>query len=137
MNCEFTPTIAVVICTHNRPGALGRCLEQLRLVDNPGFSVVVVDSAPNSSDAKLLAHSYGAQYELSPTKGLSRARNVGTRATNANIVVYLDDDMVPHRRWLASLVAEFTQNDLVAATGPVLPLEFSDGSDVDLQLALE
>lgn len=128
--------VAVVICTHNRPAALERCLERLQRFDSD-FSVVVVDSAPTSSRAKSIAACYGAQYSISPLKGLSRARNIGTCATDADIIAYLDDDMLPHERWLASLIAEFADKDVLAATGPVLPLEYSDGSDVDLQLAIE
>jgi len=126
------PSIAVVICTHNRPAVLERCLQRLQQVDDPDFSVVVVDSAPNSSEAKSVAARYGARYYLSPLKGASRARNIGTRATDADIIAYLDDDMVPHASWLISLIAEFADRDVRAATGPVLALELAEGSDVDL-----
>jgi O-antigen biosynthesis protein len=129
--------VAVIICTHNRPTALERCLERLLEGGKSSFSIFVVDSAPNSSEAKSVVASYGVGYVASPSKGLSRARNIGTRATHADIIAYLDDDMVPHTRWLTSLVAEFADKDVMVATGPVLPLEFTDGSDVDLQLAVE
>lgn len=134
---ESEPSIAVVICTHNRPAALERCLQRLREVDHPVFLVVVVDSAPNSSEAKSVAARYGAQYNILPLKGLSRARNIGTRATDADIIAYLDDDMVPHARWLVSLIAEFADKDVMAASGPTLTLDLADASDVDLQLAVE
>src|SRR5262249_1975489 len=57
--------------------------------------------------------------------------------TNAAIIAYLDDDMVPHSRWLNSLIAEFTDQTVMAATGPVLDLELRDGNDVDLRLAVQ
>ncbi len=44
---ESAPSIAVVICTHNRPAILERCLQRLRQVYDPAFSVVVADSAPH------------------------------------------------------------------------------------------
>src|SRR5262249_29251477 len=124
------PTVAVVICTHNRPALLERCLQHLEQVDNPDFSIVVVDSAPNSSEAKSISTRYGTQYVLSPQKGLSRARNVGVRATESDIIAFLDDDMIPHPRWLNSLVAEFVDRVVMAATGPVLDSELSEGTDV-------
>jgi cellulose synthase/poly-beta-1,6-N-acetylglucosamine synthase-like glycosyltransferase len=74
---------------------------------------------------------------MSPLKGLSRARNIGTRASGADIVAYLDDDMLPHARWLNSLFAEFADGNVMAATGPVLALENSEKSEADLQLAVE
>jgi O-antigen biosynthesis protein len=132
-----SPGISVVVCTHNRPVALERCLRMLRKINEPVFSIVVVDSAPITSEAKSVAARYGALYNCSALKGLSRARNIGTRATNAGIVAYLDDDMVPHRRWLESLISEFTDRDVGAATGPVLTLELAEGTDAELQLATD
>jgi len=136
-NNKSAPSVAVVICTHNRPAALERCLIELQQSNEPACSVIVVDSAPQSPDAQSVAVRYGVRYVLSPLKGLSRARNIGTRTTDADIIAYLDDDMVPHARWLNSLIAEFADRDVMASTGPVLNLELSDGSDVDLQLAVE
>src|SRR5262249_3929830 len=121
-------TIGVVICTHNRPTLLERCLQGLQQVDNPNYSIVVVDSSPSSCEAKSVAADYGVRYVLSPLKGLSRARNAGARAIDADIIAFLDDDMVPHARWLASLAAEFADKNVMAATGPVLPLEFTKAS---------
>jgi len=134
---RLTLNIAVVICTHNRPAALERCLQRLVEGADSFSSVIVVDSAPHSSEAKSMVARYGVEYVVSPFKGLSRARNIGTRATHEDIIAYLDDDMVPHPRWLTSLIAEFADKDVMAATGPVLPLEFTDGTDIDLQLAVE
>jgi glycosyltransferase involved in cell wall biosynthesis len=130
-------SVAVVICTHNRPAALDRCLRQLLKVNTLNYRAIVVDSAPNSSAARDIAVRHGAQYILAPLKGLSRARNIGTRATDADIIAYLDDDMVPHPRWLNSLVREFADERVMAATGPILGLELYEGSDVDLRLATE
>src|SRR6478735_5825053 len=58
------PSVAVVICTHERPLLLECCLRRLEQVDYLDYSVVVVDSAPKSSQTKLLAARYNAKYEL-------------------------------------------------------------------------
>jgi GT2 family glycosyltransferase len=129
--------VAVVICSHNRPATLERCLERLQQIKSLGFSVVVADSAPTSDETKLVAARYGAEYVLSPEKGASRARNVGTRATEADIIAYLDDDMVPHPSWLDRLLEEFADEDTMAVTGPVLALELASSPDVKLRLAIE
>jgi GT2 family glycosyltransferase len=115
---------------------LERCLQRLRQVNGPDFSVVVIDSAPNSSEAESVATRYVAQYVVSALTGLGRARNIGTRATDADIIAYLDDDMVPDTHWLVSLIAEFSDKDVMATTGPVLSLELADARAADLQLAV-
>src|SRR5689334_12983153 len=77
---KSTPTVAVVICTHNRPVLLERCLQRLAQIEEPDFATFVIDSAPNSSETKSVAARHDVQYCLSPRKGLSRARNIGIRA---------------------------------------------------------
>lgn len=126
-----------MICTRNRPLLLERCLQALQQIDYPDFSVAVVDSAPISCEAKILAARHNANYQVSQVKGLSRARNTGTHAASSDIVAYLDDDMVPHSGWLRSLLKEFTDENIKVVTGPVLPLELGSSSEAELQLALE
>src|SRR6266568_3880429 len=123
---DLLPSVTVVICTHNRPLLFERCLKTLRQVDYPNFSVVVVDSAPESSETKSVAARYGAEYVLSPLKGLSRARNIGARVTTTGIIAYLDDDMIPHSGWLRSLVEGFSDKHVAAVTGPMLELKCAD-----------
>lgn len=130
-------SVTIVICNHNRPLLLKRCLQAVQQIDYPDFSVVVVDSAPISSEAKVLAAHYNARYEISQVRGLSRARNVGTHVAGSAIVAYLDEDMVPHPGWLRSLVKDFNDEKVVIVTGPVLPLELSRSSEAELRLALE
>jgi glycosyltransferase involved in cell wall biosynthesis len=132
-----SPSVTVVICTHNRPILLERCLRALRKVEYANFSVTVVDSAPSSNDAQILAARYNVDYCVSSAKGVSRARNIGTRATRSEIVAYLDDDMVPHAGWLQALVDGFTDENVQAVTGPILPLEASDSNKVELGVMLE
>jgi GT2 family glycosyltransferase len=98
--------------------------------------VTVVDSAPRSDEAKILADRYGSEYQSSSARGLSRARNIGARAAQSDIVAFLDDDMVPHVRWLESLLKEFADDDVVAVTGPILPIELSGSPWTDITLAL-
>jgi hypothetical protein len=69
---------------------LERCLEALRRVDYPGITITIVDSAPNPDAAKALAGRYNVEYHLSTANGVSRARNIGARASRNDIVAYLD-----------------------------------------------
>jgi O-antigen biosynthesis protein len=133
---QLRPSVTVVICTHNRPSQLERCLQALQAIDYSHYSTVVVDSASNSDAAKAIVSRYGSEYVISPFKGVSRARNVGTRQARNDIVAYLDDDMVPHSGWLSSLVDEFVDNRVMAVTGPVLPLNLRASGEAELGLAL-
>src|ERR1700730_4579811 len=96
---DLSPSATVVVCTCKRPLALARCLAAVVRLAYPPFSIVVVDNAPGDETVRSIALRHGAEYHAAPVRGVSRARNVGARASGGEIVAYLDDDMVPHRDW--------------------------------------
>src|SRR5260221_13588105 len=119
----------VVVCTCKRPLALARCLSAVVRLAYPSFSIVVGDNPPGDETVRSIALRHGAEYHPAPVRGVSRARNIGARACASEIVAYLDDDMVPHRDWLARIAPEFAADaGVMAVAGPGLPME-CDGVD--------
>jgi GT2 family glycosyltransferase len=53
--------------------------------------------------------------------GLSGARNTGVEHASGDVVVFLDDDAIPHPGWLDALVDALDRDDVVGAGGPVIP----------------
>jgi glycosyltransferase involved in cell wall biosynthesis len=100
--------IAVVVPTCNRAPQLTPLLDRLLEQECSGFEweVVVVDN--NSTDrtrdvvqAAIWRDLSGRlRYAFEPRQGPSYARNTGVELTTAPIVVFLDDDGIPGRRWL-------------------------------------
>jgi GT2 family glycosyltransferase len=121
------PAISIVICTYDRPDALVRCLESLRLqqVGHP-FEIVVVDNHPQSAKTVSLYTAYPAvRWLQQPVAGLSRARNTGIRAALGEVIVTTDDDIVAPPDWLHLLTAPLFAGDptLVATTGDCFALK--------------
>ncbi len=116
------PSASVIICTRDRPGKLDRCICAIMRQGYPEFEVVVIDNAPRDNRTFEVAERWGVRYGVEPTPGLSRARNLGARLCESEILAYIDDDAVPEPSWLAGLVKEFSDPDVMAVTGPVLPL---------------
>lgn len=104
------PRLSVVVCTHNRPRDLERCLDALAgLEDAP--EVIVVDSASQPPCRDLVTR-YASRlpalvylYESEP--GLSRARNQGLGRAAGRIIAFLDDDAAPRPDWARRIVAAF------------------------------
>jgi len=119
---QFVPRCTVVIPTRDRPLELDQCLQAVTSLDYPRFDVLVVDNAPRDKRTQEVAARWGARYVIEPRVGVNRARNCGARASNAEIVAYLDDDAVPEPGWLANLVSEFRNPLVMAAAGRILPL---------------
>ncbi|MFD7731582.1 glycosyltransferase [Kitasatospora phosalacinea] len=131
------PTVSVVVCTHNRPELLIRCLDSLLRTHYPYLDAIVVDNAP-ADDAvrRLLPQRYGrrVRYLHEPVPGLARARNRGLAAARGTICAFADDDLVLDPQWLPALAAGFRAAPRTACvTGLVLPAEL----DTRAQLLLE
>jgi glycosyltransferase involved in cell wall biosynthesis len=91
--------------------------------------VLVIDNAPQNRTSQEIAHRHGARYYVEPVLGVSRARNLGARQAVADYVAYIDDDMVPHPRWLAEIMSGFATPGIGAVTGPVLSMDLSKCDD--------
>lgn len=129
--------IAVVVCTYRRPRELDRCLRSLRQQAYPPAEIVVADNAPAASEARRLADGAGARYVAAPVRGVSRARNAGARQCVSPIVAYIDDDMVAHPEWLYALRSAFADPEVIAVTGPVMPMDLVQAPRAKLARALE
>ena len=115
---------SVCICTYNRRESLIealRSLGEMRVPDETGFEVLVVDN--NSSDGtaeaveELDSENLPLRYVLEPRQGLSHARNRGISEARGRVIAFLDDDIVVEVDWLEQLLEAFSAEPLPAAVG--------------------
>ena len=123
------PRLSVVVCTHNRPRDLERCLDALvALEDAP--EVIVVDSA-SRPPCRDLVMGYQSRlrlvyiYEAEP--GLSRARNRALGCAGGRIVAFVDDDAAPRPDWAMQIVAAFNDPS-VGCVGGACAAAFEDAA---------
>jgi GT2 family glycosyltransferase len=101
------PELSIVIPTLGRQEILQQVLERLERQDaNPAsFEVIVVADAAEPDLAGVCGlmgeHPFHARFLSAGKPGASPARNVGWRAAEAPLVLFLDDDILPER-WLLS-----------------------------------
>src|SRR5438105_12058279 len=111
-------SLSVVVCTHNRPEDLSRCLEALsRLEEN--VEVIVVDSA-SEVPCRDLVEQFGFTYVREDEPGLSRARNRGASAASGDVVAFVDDDAAPRADWGRRIVAPFAADSGIGCVGGAL-----------------
>ncbi|MBI1789611.1 MAG: glycosyltransferase [Acidobacteria bacterium] len=127
------PSLDIAICTHNRADVLKRCLESLTVAQ--GFSsvrVLVVDNAPSDDRTRQVVADFPkVDYVVERTPGLDFARNRALRESTAELIAFLDDDVVVDRRWLQGLGEAWAGNpDAGAFTGPVLPFELETRAQI-------
>jgi GT2 family glycosyltransferase len=116
---------SVVICTRDRPDALGACLSSLPQQSYPPREIIVVDNASRDQRTRDVAMAAGVTYVREDRPGLDVARNTGALRTTSDVVAYTDDDVLLHPRWLEQLVLAFDAPQIGAVTGLVLPGELA------------
>jgi glycosyltransferase involved in cell wall biosynthesis len=124
-------SVSVIVCTRNRPKALSACLESLWANRYPKFEIVVVDNCSTDASTRQTAEQYGVRYLSEPTAGLSRARNSGVRASNSDLVAFIDDDAVAAEDWIQQLASRFENERVGLVTGRIVSRASNDSDDVD------
>lgn len=123
------PDICACVCTHNGQAVLGACLESLARqgLERDRFSVLVVDDGSTDETAAV----YDAWHQMWPAvrarlvwqeaTGLSAARNLGLKQSDAPLVAYIDDDAMASPGWLTGLIEGFARFGEAAGAvgGPV------------------
>jgi glycosyltransferase involved in cell wall biosynthesis len=119
----------VLICTYNRATLLAETLDSLaRSRSSISWNVIVVDNNSTDQTCSVVASrvaSYPVKliYLFEPRQGKSNALNTGLAATNAEIVIFTDDDVRVSEGWVeASCRALFADPAIDYTGGPVLPI---------------
>jgi GT2 family glycosyltransferase len=120
---ELSP-ISVIICTRDRPDQLRLALDSVLALDYPSYDVVVVDNAPATDATETMISALGnrrIRYIREPAPGLSRARNTGLKAAEADIVAFTDDDVAVDSGWLLGLARGFDRAADVLCVAGLVP----------------
>lgn len=91
-------TITVVIPTYQRKDRLARVLEGLSRQTYPDFDVVVVDDGSTDGTSRYLREArfpFQVRAISQLNAGPAAARNAGVAAATGEIVLFLDDDVLP------------------------------------------
>jgi len=114
-------SLSVVVCSHNRPSDLERCIQALGNVHERPDEVIVVDSASQPPCRELVRRYEDALPELhyvrEDTEGLSRARNRALGLARSEIVAFLDDDVEPRADWGRAIRAPFERDAAIGCVG--------------------
>ena len=114
------PTLSIVVPTFNESGFLPYLLKSIQKQTGVDFEIIIADNQSKDATRKI-ALSYGANIV---DGGLpSRARNNGARAARADIVLFLDADVIlPASDFLAKSLLEFEKRKLDVATCNFFPI---------------
>jgi glycosyltransferase involved in cell wall biosynthesis len=103
----MAPTLAIVVCSRDRPEQLRECLGAV--LRQSADEVLVVDSASATTGTRDVAADLGVRCLRVDEPGLARARNAALRATTSDIVAFTDDDCIPQPGWTGAITARITR----------------------------
>lgn len=113
------PHFCLVVATLGRTGELQRLFHSLRAQTYKRFTVFVIDQ--NHDDRVIpIIQSLGQDLDVRHLRsevGLSRARNVGVRMANGDVVAFPDDDCWYPPELLCRVAREFASDASIAAVG--------------------
>ncbi len=124
-------TVSVIICTRDRGTLIEATLNSILAGRHRPDELLVVDQSDGEDTRRaveqIAAGAGEVLYLPTPTRGLSRARNVGLEGSRGDLIVFTDDDVVVEEDWLAEIVREFAAYPRLAFLfGTVLPPEVHD-----------
>lgn len=117
--------VSIVIPTRNRAWSLRRTLAALDCQTDvtERFEVIVVANAC-TDETSSLAHDLSTSYLLRllelPAPGISLARNAGVAAAQGQLLIFLDDDIVPTPGFMAAHLRAHGQEAKLVAIGRLL-----------------
>lgn len=124
-NTDVFPAVSVVICayTMRRWAYLQQAAAAVRFQSiQPLEAILVVDGNP-----ELLERARAELPDLTVipntrTAGSSGARNTGAAASQGEIIVFLDDDIVADSAWLETVLGHFARPEVIGVGGRAKPL---------------
>lgn len=118
-----TPVASVLIPTRDRADYLDVSLATItRQAAELGVEVIVVSDGPDPATAEV-AQRYGARHLALPEqRGANASRNAGVAASNAPVVIFVDDDVDAPPGWLRAMVEGIRRNpEHEVFGGPIRP----------------
>lgn len=119
--------LSIIIPTRNRAKYLVNALESItkQTYSKDEFEILVIDNCSTDNTKEIVqsfqSKSENLDYFFEPTLGLHAGRHRGLRESNADILVYGDDDIEAFPTWLEGIAESFEDPDVVLVGGNNLP----------------
>jgi glycosyltransferase involved in cell wall biosynthesis len=121
--------ITVILCTYNRCQSLSNALESVAATifsDSVEWEVLVVDNNSKDQTREVVAdfcrrYPGRFRYLFEERQGKSHALNAGVRASQGDILAFMDDDVTVEPRWLQNLTTPLDNSEWTGVGGRILP----------------
>lgn len=131
-------TFSVAVSTFNRNDDLFHCLNALSKQTYPDFDIVIANGGDRQGVERVVDDFKNLRIHVvdQRRKGIVEARNLGWRYAKADIVCFIDDDLVVSPQWLENIKNTFLSNSNIGGvSGPtIIPEDRQKNRDLALFL---
>lgn len=115
------PFVSIIIPARNEAAHVAACLESLAQQDYPAdrTEIILVDNG-STDETAAIAKDRGIRVLRHPSGLVGAVRNAGARASQGELIAFLDADCVAGKRWLAASVARLADPGVGASGGMYL-----------------
>jgi len=113
--------ISIIIPAYNEEKRIARCLKSILAQEYlSAYEVMVVDNASFDKTAEIVKKDFPrVKLFFEPQKGVTVARNRGSREARGDILIFFDADVVVPKDYIKRILAKFQQDkNLVLVSGP-------------------
>ncbi|MFD1156251.1 glycosyltransferase [Roseovarius aestuarii] len=108
----------IVVVARNAEHTIGICMGSLNRQSHPPTKVILVDDGSTDATVEIAKNAYpGLDVISSPTRSISKNRNVGWQSAETEFVAFLDADCEAPPAWLENLLAAAAKLDVAAVGG--------------------
>ncbi|WP_046117077.1 glycoside hydrolase family 99-like domain-containing protein [Ensifer aridi] len=117
-------SVDVVVCVHNSPDDVARCLHSLALARDGRTRLVIVDDGSDSPTQAVIhrhlrKHPADILVRHDTAQGYTKSANAGMRASRADYVILLNSDTIVPCGWVDALIRAGEANPTVGIVGPL------------------
>ena len=112
-----TASLSIVVPSCGRPAELRRCLRATRVQMDADDQLVVVVREGDDETLTIAESSPRVVITTVDVPGYAAALHAGLQIASRQFVAFLDDDAVPHNKWIQQLKQLFQSMPLVGAVG--------------------
>src|SRR5437899_7708605 len=106
---------SIIIPVFNHLGLMRQCVDAVLSTVDPDIEIIVVDDG--SAELMPVLHERVRVIRHSANAGFATSCNDGAHAASGSLLIFLNDDTIPHAGWLHALVDFSTRHPKAAGIG--------------------
>ncbi|MEA1924895.1 MAG: glycosyltransferase [Candidatus Altiarchaeota archaeon] len=114
--------VSVIIPAYNEEKDIGKCLKSIKENRYKNFNVIVVDAGSTDKTVEICRNHADKVIETH-TDAPGPARNLGVRASDADVVAFTDADTMVESNWVGEIADKFNDPDVVGVGGVLRPID--------------